>query len=406
MNKSAIKEQLMDYMSNLTIIDTHEHFALEKYHMTNDYNFFHLFMPYIQFDLYSAGMPKEWLWQIPQSEQEVDKYWKVISPLWKYVKHGSYERPLLMAMKKFWGVDDITDDNYKEIGRIMNSTRREGYYKEVLSDECHIKYILNQVGLAKCDEYDYMKGSFSVANYHYHPAVREFLKDNSTATVDDYIEYINKEMDKAENEGAVLSKFTTAAFVKQPDRDKAHEEFERFKKHPAYTSCSDMQAYISDEVLKHMHDKELIAAFHCGVWGNINEQDPKLLYPVVERHEDVTFDIYHMGMPSVRECGFLGKNYQNVYLNLCWSHIVSSEMATNALREWLDFIPTNKIFGFGGDYATNPENIWAHLMIARQNFAQVFSEKIEKGFMDLDSAKEIIKMWLYDNPARVYRLDD
>jgi hypothetical protein len=70
----------------------------------------------------------------------------------------------------------------------------------------------------------------------------------------------------------------------------------------------------------------------------------------------------------------------------------------------LDYVPVSKVFGFGGDFATMPENIWAHLQIARENFAEVFSARIARGRMDLDGAKQVLKLWMYDNPARVYRL--
>lgn len=404
MTHAEIKRQLIEYMEGLTIIDTHEHFAPEIHHLNINYNFFHWFIPYLQFDLHSAGMPKEWLWKAPTSDEEVEAYWEVIGPLMKHVKHGSYAKPIYKALKEFYDIDDINDDTYLEIGRRMNATKVKGYYDEVLRKKCGIEIMLNQVGAAKIDD-PLMLGSFSVAEYHYAPAVRAFLGENPDGDLDMYIQTIKDKMDLAEKEGAVLSKFTTSAFQFALDESLANEEFNRFKTDENHTSCQGFQAYLCDEVLKHMADKDMIAAVHCGVWGNLNEQNPLYLFPLVERHPEVVFDIYHMGMPNVRETAFLGKNYQNVYLNLCWSHIVSSEMTIQALNEWIDLVPANKIFGFGGDHATNPENIWAHLMIARDNFAEVFAGRILRGLIDIEGAKEILKGWLYDNPKRVYRLD-
>jgi hypothetical protein len=86
------KETLRAYLDGIDIIDTHEHLCTEAHHLTEDYNFFHLLIPYVMFDLHGAGMPCEWLWHPPKSPAQTDEYWKVIGPLWRYVRHGAYAR--------------------------------------------------------------------------------------------------------------------------------------------------------------------------------------------------------------------------------------------------------------------------------------------------------------------------
>jgi predicted TIM-barrel fold metal-dependent hydrolase len=113
-----------------------------------------------------------------------------------------------------------------------------------------------------------------------------------------------------------------------------------------------------------------------------------------------------MGVPYVHECGFLGKNYPNVYLNLCWSHIIAPEMIVRAIAEMLDYVPTNKVFGFGGDFLYNPEQTWGALQIAKENLSEVFARKVERGMMGVDEAEEILRLWLYENPAKAYGLQE
>jgi hypothetical protein len=38
-------------------------------------------------------------------------------------------------------------------------------------------------------------------------------------------------------------------------------------------------------------------------------------------------------------------------------------MARTALDEWLDMVPSSKIFGFGGDYAI-VEKVYGHVVLA------------------------------------------
>lgn len=98
----------------------------------------------------------------------------------------------------------------------------------------------------------------------------------------------------------------------------------------------------------------IAAAVHTGVWGDITTLSPSIMFPVVNAHWGTIFDIYHMGIPYVRECAFLSKNYPHVHLNLCWSHCVSEQMTKTTINEWLDLVPVNKIIGFYFSYILSP----------------------------------------------------
>jgi predicted TIM-barrel fold metal-dependent hydrolase len=143
---------------------------------------------------------------------------------------------------------------------------------------------------------------------------------------------------------------------------------------------------------------------HCGVWKDFRTQYVMNFFETLERFEDVHFDLFHMGMPAVREMAFVGKNLPNVSLNLCWSPIVSQHMMESALQEYLDLVPTSKIIGFGGDYHWNPELTFGHLQMARESLARVFAARIKRGMIDFDGAVAVLHAWLYDNPKRIYAI--
>lgn len=402
--RDEIKAELRTRMQGMRIIDAHEHLVSEKTHLEIDFNVFHLFEPYVQFDLYSSGMPKEWLWNPPTTEAQLEEYWKVIGPLWKWVKHGSYAKAVLLALKEFWDIDDITDSNYRCIGDALNQTNREGLYEAVLVKKCGIDYVLNQQTTIVFEE-QFMLGHVSSASYTSPERICQYANSpDPESGLDAYCEYVREDLRNGKKLGAVLVKFAASSFEHPPLRTKAVEEFAQLKKDPSFKDLRMLDAYLCDMILSYLPELNLVAAVHTGVWGDIRRLSPGHLFGVVEKHPDVNFDVYHMGMPFARECGFLGKNYPNVYLNLCWSHIVSPAMVVNALEEWLDTVPVHKIFGFGGDYVTNPEKVWGHLEMARDNIAEVFSRQVAKGNMDVDKAEEIIRMWMRENSARVYNL--
>jgi predicted TIM-barrel fold metal-dependent hydrolase len=148
----------------------------------------------------------------------------------------------------------------------------------------------------------------------------------------------------------------------------------------------------------------MTVAVHAGVWGDFRRMDPKNFIPEIERHPSLRIDLFHLGMPMVRDAVMVGKNFPNVSLNLCWSHVVSQRMARHGLDEALDLVPINKIIAFGADYRVVVEKAVGHLIMARENVAAVLAGRVEDGEMDEATAVGIARRWFYDNPKRIYRL--
>jgi len=100
----------------------------------------------------------------------------------------------------------------------------------------------------------------------------------------------------------------------------------------------------------------------------------------------------------------LGKGFANVWLNFCWTHIISQRFAIEVLDEEIDVVPMNKVIGFGGDYALPVEKVYGHLVMAREDIAHVLARRIESGQMTEDQALALARKWLFDNPRDLYRL--
>ena len=75
--------------------------------------------------------------------------------------------------------------------------------------------------------------------------------------------------------------------------------------------------------------------------------------------------------------------------------------ARRALDEYLETVPLNKLLAFGGDYK-HVELTYAHAKMARWAIAQVLAAKVENGFCTEQEAREIGRMILYENAARLF----
>ena len=72
------------------------------------------------------------------------------------------------------------------------------------------------------------------------------------------------------------------------------------------------------------------------------------------------------------------------------------------MAEWLDVLPHNKLFAFGGDVFLF-FGICSHLEIARENVAAVLAERVADGLCDIDEAEQTARLLFHDNPWETFR---
>jgi predicted TIM-barrel fold metal-dependent hydrolase len=167
------------------------------------------------------------------------------------------------------------------------------------------------------------------------------------------------------------------------------------------------QDYMFHFILDIANKKNLVVQIHTGIQegnGNIlSNSNPELLLNLFLEYPDVKFDIFHIGYPYQYVLTVLAKNFPNVFVDMCWAHIISPNASVNSLIEWIDTLPMNKISAFGGDYML-VDGVYGHLTIAKENVARALSLKSEQGLFDIEKAKEIARMLFYDNPLKIFNL--
>ena len=101
----------------------------------------------------------------------------------------------------------------------------------------------------------------------------------------------------------------------------------------------------------------------------------------------------------------LAKSFHNLYLDLAWFHLLSRHQARMWLTQWLDVLPHNKIFAFGGDVFLF-FGICAHLEIARENVADVLAGRVAEGLCDMDEAERTAKLLFHDNAWNTFKFEN
>jgi len=408
MTLDSTEEELFEAFKELPVVDAHEHLAPERIRTSQNMDVFDLFIHYTRTDFFCAGMTEK-QWQRMHDESiPREMRWRILSRYLKEIRYGSYARPAFIYARHL-GYEDITKDNYQEISDRLQSDNRPGIYRKILVDLCNIRASLTQAHRTDYD-LDFM---IPLMPLDFYADVRGWktIEERGTElgegvqTIDTYLEVARKGLEKWMREGAVGIKMVSMDY-KPPDRSKAVAIFDDIKRNPGkeLAPMNPLRDYLMDRILDIAAELGLVVAVHTGVWGDFRTLDPKYMISILARHPRTRFDLYHMGMPWVRETGLIGKNFPNVWLNLCWSHIVSPEMTVSALGEYLDLVPVNKIIGFGGDYGKPVEKVYGHLAMARENIARVLGARVRRDLLSKDEAISIAKKWFYENPKRLYRL--
>ena len=165
-----------------------------------------------------------------------------------------------------------------------------------------------------------------------------------------------------------------------------------------------VQDYVMHHILSAANERGLFIQFHTGLLegnrGMLSNSNPELLENLFLKYPGVKFDLFHIGYPYTGVTAALAKIYPNVHIDMCWAHIISPVSAQNALSDFLDAVPYNKIMGFGGDYAI-VDAIYGHLKIARENIARVLEGKIRDRTLTVSQAITIAERILHENPEEV-----
>ena len=419
-----MREKLLEHITGLPVIDTHEHMAMESEFLAGTYDFTHL-MSYVGLDLGLAGFPAG-PWGAAQGAVReggsVEEKWRRISPYWPFVRTGAYGRSYRRMLRRFFDVDDLDDRTVHEVGDRISEYQYEGVYDEYLHDRYGIRVMLEVHNHTPISEpqhfapiycFDGLAGAFSG------DSARGALDEDLPGDFGDFREMVRDHLDTAAANGIVGLKIGGTArrrpldFVPHPGeevqasytflREGADGDWENEEIRARVKPFQDATHWI---VFEKAGELGLPVQIHSGLefmqpWDG----RPGCLIPSLIRFPETKFALFHGSYPYMDELTGLAKSFHNLYLDLAWFHLLSRHQARMWLTQWLDVLPHNKIFAFGGDVFLF-FGICAHLEIARENVADVLAGRVAEGLCDMDEAERTAKLLFHDNAWNTFKFEN
>jgi len=443
--ENGLLQELREEIEKIPLIDTHEHFILEEERLGLSLDIFYLLPHYASSDLISSGMPYAVLEEIRCSELTLEEKWRRFEPYWLRIKNTAYSRALKIVAQDLFGVEDINEKTYRTLSEKISSSNKEGWYSKILKEKANIECcivcylgrgkiyappsriedrldsidrkmdmripslgldILKPVGV-----FDGLVGIWNLKQIR--RLEREY--DTSIHTLDDLLKVLDLSFEARVKEGIVGVKTALAynriIYYERTTRYQAEQIFNRIFDHLgegiSWREARPLQDFLMHQVIHRAIEAKLPLQIHTGLQegsGNIiTNSNPTHLVNLFIQYPQAKFDIFHASYPYTGELTTLAKNFPKVYADLCWMHIISPYAARRILSEWIETLPSNKIFGFGGDYLM-VEGAYAHAKIARDNITRVLAEKVEEGYFSLSEAFDFARKILRDNPLEVFSL--
>lgn len=407
MRLSKTGQELYQAITELPVVDAHEHLPPEKEYLRAEYSGLNLFAGgYIWHDLESAGLSPEFKATMRNGgSRPVSEWWPKIKPYWEQVRHTSYARALRITARDLFGLPDIDDTTITDLADAVKASNRPGLYGRILQERCGIRVSITCVDKPDFPDDPGLRGITQLEKSTDTPSEIAHALSNRVGrnvhSLEDAIEAGQAVLRDDLKRGAVGFKTTVAAHG-LPSPEAAAIEWKEGNKPKDTAAVRDL---LFDKYLDVAAEANVPVAVHTGYWGDFRKLDPKHMLSFAMRRQDVRFDMFHLGMPMIRDAIMIGKILPNVTLNLTWCPIISQAQTIRALDEIIDLVPVNKVIAFGGDYRVAVQKVYGHLVMAREAMAAALARRVAAGDFDLVEALRIAKMWFYDNPTRIYGLD-
>lgn len=409
---STIRQELYEYIKNLWVVDGHEHLTTEEYALEQKVDFSWLFSHYCTGDLISAGMPQADYDAFFAPDTPIERKWELFAPYWPLIEDCGYARTIRLVMAHDYGIEELNAQTCQTLTERMIARRRPGYYEEIL-DDAKIRVTLNNAdspeGIPSGAYFRPSAGRLkAVVRVPYsissHGMRSEGNFETGVRSLSDLDERAAQFVQKVRDIGGVSIKVMTGYTYNGVDTKLAKSELERLLRAGKENTDSEvLYWYMLERIFAEAAKYDLPFSVHTGYWGDFRAMSPEKYIYVADTHPNNRFDIFHLGYPYVKSSLMMSKTRPNVFLNMCWVHDISPTLAFDAIGQIVDFLPMNKVFGFGGDYF-KIEMLYGHREMMNRTMSRALAAKVADGTLTPARAMAWAKAMLQDNPAAFYRV--
>lgn len=377
---------------------------------------------------------------------EAKDYTKKFFELWRRSRFTGYCKGTELACRDLLGMEFV-EENATAIGKAIKALigkQPRASYTKIIRERGNIRWLIkDSINEAQYTADALYPSKFVRLNYRddyllsitsrSDVAEREKRWNRSIHSVGDLVAGFNESISACLKTGKVTSfkigspYFRSLKFT-EPTLHEAEQAFSRMMnvtvgatidlgagvRLPAQSRVSaenmrPLQDYLVHQYVRRAEAEGLGIQVHTGYLAGtgqlLNNIRAMEMVPLIIRYPRARFDLFHAGWPYTEEHAVIGKQFPNVWLNLCWAWAMNPVTMESALDSWLASVPHNKIFAYGGD-TDSPICEYGYAQQARIGIAGVLEKWIQRGDMTFADAKEVASDIMLKNGCRFHNLPE
>ena len=419
--EAGFEKRIKNFVDKVELVDTHEHLMDEFIGgEKSSVDFMFLLALYADDDIKSAGMTKSQFADLLTNKYTVAEKWRIIKPFWEVSKNTAYNRVVLLAIDKLYGIQDLNENTVVLLSEKLKNSYNGKWYDHVLRERAKIKYAIQDAGSRRSKNpiFRYVE---KFDNFVRIQSKEEVLAvgakyNGNVSTLDAYVEMLKKAFQEAVGRNIIGVKSALAyhRILKYDHVSKAVADSIFLKLMAgkneqvlAFEDVKPFQDYIMHQIIQLAGHYDIPMQFHTGLQsgdGNIiDNANPSHLANLFLEYRDVRFVLFHGGFPYGGVLSTQAKSFRNVYIDMCWTAVISPSYSERYLHEWIETVPSNKIMTFGGDYDC-VETAYGHSLMARAIVSNVLIEKVKTGYLTEKESIDIARRILNTNAIDLYKI--
>jgi hypothetical protein len=333
------------------------------------------------------------------------------------LKGKSYLVWFKKSLQRIYGNrEELTPDNWDAYGERIREARMDpGFVSRVYKEICGYTAVIQDSFWdpgAYPRELGFFHSTFRINSflYGYRADSADHNGNNArnlykidTDDLDEYVAAMERVIKRKMQEGCVALK-SALAYDRRIGFDlvdkREAQRILKMKKKPSEEEAAAFGDYIFHQICQIAQRYDIPFQIHTGLgllWGS----DPMNFEPIIREYDGVRFILFHGGFPWYQSIGGLLHNYPNVYADLVWLPLISPSAAISALHQWIEVANSADRIAWGSDCRT-PEESYGAVLALKYVLLSVFTEKVQGGYIDIDTARSFVKQIAHDNARKIY----
>jgi len=381
-----------------------------------------LFLTYVQDDLEVAGATEEAIRRLfDPAAGDIEFRFAGIRGAWEATKHTGYGEAVRLMAREIYGLDSITAEGLEAAQAKLEELRRPGERLRLLSEVAGLDHVQIDDNRWACEPDgsgpDFFLYDISWADFANGDVNAEELQQElgvEVSSLDDLREAMASLFGRY---GACAIAVKAQHAYRRTLRWEERSDEEAARALAVVLAGGDVEeetrlalgdwcwARGVELAIEHNLPFKLHTGHHGGTgkmpidWVRAGN-----LCPLLARYPDARFVLMHTAYPYSDELVSIAKHYPNVWVDLCWAWSIDPYSSTDFVRRFLHAVPSNKLFGFGGDTHW-PTSAVAYAVQARRGLQRALEAEVAEGDLTEQEAIAIARRLMHDNQYACFDIE-